>query len=736
MKALIIAEKPSVARDIAAALGGFKKQTSPAGDFFERDDALISSGVGHLVQVGVAKENDPGYNLSRLPCIPDPFDLQAVDKTKSQLRLLKSLMVRKDVTSIVNACDAGREGELIFRLIYNINGCTKPMYRMWFQSMTPAAIRESFDKKRAGKDYDNLSDAAMCRSESDWLVGINGTRAMSIFEERRMGARAKVTVGRVQTPTLCILVDREAAIRTFKPRAYYEIHATFAAKAGTYAARWISTVAGSDPDAKPERIFDKVKADEILARCKGKAPASVTDTATELKYQPPKLFDLTTLQREANKKFGLSAKQTLDIAQALYEKHKALTYPRTDASALPEDYIPTAKATLDKLAHGSSPVAKFAGPAVAMVVPDKRIFNNAKISDHFAIIPTGAVPSGLSSAEQNVYDLVLRRFVAAFYPPAKYNQTERVTMVDGETFKSSGRVLLAEGWLTVYGKEADDEEGPALCAVAKGELPPCKDLKQVRLETKAPPRYTEATLLTAMETAGAAIDDDELREAMRERGLGTPATRAAIIEKLLDPDVGYLVRDKKHLVPTEKAFGLIARLRELALAQLTEAKTTGDWEYQLKQMETGKVKRADFMGKIKEFTRAIIAKVQAEAAVLPPSTGGGGGKFAASEHLCPKCGAALNHINGKFGWFFGCPDCKENYKDVGGKPVEKAAAPTSTITVAGVTSGSKCPKCKKGELQARTCGPHTKTPGRQFLSCSNFFAKGKAKCDHAVWPDK
>jgi DNA topoisomerase-3 len=669
MKTLIIAEKPSVARDIAAALGGFSEQSDKGGKWLERGDAVISSAIGHLVELACPENEDPGYNLQQLPVIPSRFSLAPIEGTKSQLVLLKRLMVRPDVQTVVNACDAGREGELIFRSIYLFCGCRKPMSRMWLQSMTASAIKAAHTKMRPGRELDTLFYAAQSRSEADWLVGINGTRAVSILQGALAGERVKTTVGRVQTPTLYLVVEREETIRNFVAKPYWEVHATFAAKAGGYGAKWCQArfiLDKNTPDAKADRLFDKARADAVLRRCQGKAPSSVADTSTEVTSGPPKLFDLTTLQREANRKFGLSAKQTLDIAQALYEKHKVLTYPRTDSNALPEDYIETAKTTLGRLGQAGIPLSPAAAKAVGMVKPDKRIFNNAKISDHFAIIPTGMVSNSLDGNEAKIFDLVARRFIAAFYPSAKYLQTERITVVEGEQFRSSGRVLVEEGWLAVYGREVDDKDDPALCLVAKGELPANREMKLVALKTAPPARYTEATLLGAMESAGAGIEDDELREAMKERGLGTPATRAATIEKLLHPKVAYMERQKKNLVPTAKAFALVDFLRANGLMALAAAQTTGEWEFKLRQMEQGKVARPAFMAEITTLARDIVERVRANAKDLPAMQ-----PKQSIEAPCPKCGGQLL-ADGKT---MGCNGCGfKLWKEIAGRPLSDQEA--------------------------------------------------------------
>lgn len=782
MKKLIIAEKPSVARDIAAALGGFSEQKEGDARWLESGDVIVSSAIGHLLELACPEAEDPGYDLTRLPAMPARFSLAPIPKTASQLSLLKKLLARPDVDSVVNACDAGREGELIFRYVFLYLGCRKPMSRMWLQSMTHQAIKTAYARMRPGREFDNLFSAAQSRSEADWLVGVNGTRAISILQSALAGKRVKSTVGRVQTPTLYLVVEREEVIRNFVAKPYWEVHATFAARAGAYASKWHNPQFMPDsknPDGKPDRFFDKGAAEAILRRCQGKTPSSVTDKATEVSSVPPKLFDLTTLQRESNKKFGFSAKKTLDIAQALYEKHKVLTYPRTDSNALPEDYVDTAKSTLGRLGNAGLPISPLAAKAVDMVKPDKRIFNDAKISDHFAIIPTGMVSHALDGDEAKVFDLVLRRFVAAFFPAARYLQTERLTVVEGEQFRSSGRVLLEEGWLAVYGREADEQEEPALPPVGRGELPSPREMKVVSLKTAPPPRYTEASLLSAMESAGAHIEDDDLREAMRERGLGTPATRAATIEKLLAADVGYLERQKKNLVPTEKAFTLVTFLRANGLTALCSAETTGEWEYKLREMEHGRVLRPAFMATITAMTRDVVDRVRANAKGLPIAQ-----PKQALGLPCPKCGkdlvgdskavtcgacdfrlwkeiagrllsdeetvalirnrglpvisgftssktqkafsAALRlaeDLSGKVDFVFSGKEPIRAAPCASGRPEQPPVQARQAAGPSGGKAGAACPSCGSGKLIGRQTGE-----GKAFLGCTKFPA-----CRHFEW---
>ena len=599
-KALIIAEKPSVASDISKALGKFTKHE----DYFENDDYVISSAVGHLLTIvppeGVEAARGK-WTFKCLPVIPPHFDLEPIEKTKSRLSVLKKLIKRDDVTSLVNACDAGREGELIFRNIVRYTKAKQPIQRLWLQSMTPAAIREGFASLKTDESMQPLSDAATSRSEADWLVGINGTRAMTAFNSK-LGGFFKTTVGRVQTPTLAILVEREAKIRKFVPRGFWEVIGTFDAAAGQYTGRWFDekfSKSDDDEQLKAERVWDAAKAEEIKAKCLGK-PGIVTEESKPTTSMSPLLYDLTSLQRDANSRFGFSAKNTLGVAQALYEKHKVLTYPRTDSRALPEDYINTVKDTLKMLGDVTG-YSAFADQVLksGWVHPNKRIFNNAKVSDHFAIIPTMLAPKSLSEPEQKLYDLVTKRFLAIFYPAAEFLETNRITRVEGEPFKSAGKVLVSPGWLTVYGKQSDSDETPSLAPVKAGETVKTANIEVKENVTKPPARYSEATLLSAMEGAGKLIDDDELREAMSEKGLGTPATRAATIEGLIYEE--YVHRNGRELQATAKAFSLMELLNGLGIPELTKPELTGDWEFQLKEMQRKKISRLAEMALIRGY---------------------------------------------------------------------------------------------------------------------------------------
>jgi DNA topoisomerase-3 len=629
-KKLIIAEKPSVAADIARALGGFKR----SGDYYESDRYVLSSAVGHLLELAVPAEHDVKrgkWSFSRLPVIPPHFSLTPIEKSETRLNLLLRLMKRKDVTGLVNACDAGREGELIFRYIVQHARNKKPIERLWLQSMTPQAIREGFEHLRPDRDMLPLADAAKSRSEADWLVGINGTRAMTAFNSKE-GGFYLTTVGRVQTPTLAILVEREERIRAFTSRGYWEVEARFAAKAGEYPGRWFDPKFKKDDDGerKPERLWSAQEAEAIVHACHGKSGIASEETRPSTQLSPL-LYDLTSLQREANARFGFPARMTLSLAQALYERHKVLTYPRTDSRALPEDYLGTVKKTLEELSD-TRDFAPFAKQILKQgwVRPNKRVFDNSKISDHFAIIPTLQTPRTLNEAEQKLYDMVVRRFLAVFYPAAEYLQTTRITRVGEHHFKTEGKVLQAPGWLAVYGRAGSDES-ENLPAIAQGEKVAVREIAAHANQTRPPPRYTEATLLSAMEGAGKLVEDDELRAAMEAKGLGTPATRAAIIEGLIRED--YVHREGRELVPTPKAFSLMFALHMLHIVELGSPELTGEWEHKLKLMEAGQLTREEFMRQIKDLVKNVVSTIK--HGEIPDVV------YATVPAPCPKCSGVV-----------------------------------------------------------------------------------------------
>lgn len=630
---LVIAEKPSVAGDIARALGGFKKD----GDFWVSDGMLIGSAVGHLLEIKAPEDYDVKrgrWSFANLPVIPPYFDLQPIAKNEAKFTSLAKKIRSRNVTDVINACDAGREGELIFRYIMQATGSKKPVRRLWLQSMTKDGIRTAFEHLRTDEEMKPLEAAARCRSEADWLVGINGTRAMTAFNSKD-GGFFLTTVGRVQTPTLAIVVAREEEIKKFEPRRYWQVRATFAAVAGAYEGVWFdpnfTKTKTTAPELKADRMWTEDEALKLVEKCRGR-DGFVTETVKKSTQLSPALFDLTSLQREANARFGFPAKMTLAIAQRLYERHKVLTYPRTDARALPEDYVDTVKDTMKKLA-GIDAYVKFTAEVLAngWVRQDKRIFDNTKISDHFAIIPTGELPKSLDETDQKIYDLVVRRFISVFYPAAEYNVTTRITKVEGEHFLTEGKVLLKAGWLEPAGRSQKSADLPP---VVQDERVRTEAVEAVSDETRPPARYTDATLLSAMENAGKKLDSDELRDAMAEKGLGTPATRAQTIEGLIDQK--YLRRDVRELVPTPKAFQLIALVKGLKIDELTQPRLTAEWEKKLAMIEAGRETSEGFMADIRAMTENIVAAAkQYEGDSVPIENP------MHCKNRCPACGGEI-----------------------------------------------------------------------------------------------
>lgn len=618
-KTLIIAEKPSVARDLASALGKVKKQK----DWYESDEYVIDSAVGHLVELFMPDDIDKKlrfWRLESLPIVPSKFELKPIERSEDKFKQLKKHLKRKDIDLVVNACDAGREGELIFTYVYEAAKSKLPTKRMWMQSMTPTSIREAWENLRDDEVMVPLKDAARSRSEADWLVGINGTRAVTT---RMFGSKAKgkvATVGRVQTPTLTIVLNREKEINAFQPRTYWRVLGTFGVTAGSYEG--VFQKAGfkknDDEHDRADRLWTKEEAEAVVEAVQAAGTGEASEKKKRTKNIAPRLFDLTSLQREANGRFGFPAGKTLRVAQSLYEKHKLLTYPRTDSKALPEDYPTTVHETLRNLEgdlgrHADKVIAK------GWVNPnDKRIFNNAQVSDHFAIIPTGESMKKLTEDEAKIFDLVARRFIAIFYPPAEFDVTTRLTVVAEHTFKTTGKVLVVPGWLDVYGTQSQEDILTPLSEAdrlgtsnADGDPLHKADVNEVFLdedETRPPPRYTEATLLSAMEGAGKLVTDEDLADAMKEKGLGTPATRAAIIDHLCNE--AYLERLGRELAPTGKAEMLIDFLTAVKADALTQPSLTGEWEYRLRQIELGNLSREEFMKGITDMTSGMVQSVK------------------------------------------------------------------------------------------------------------------------------
>ncbi len=684
-KTLIIAEKPSVAADLAKALAkspGMASFTKEK-DWYENETHIISSAVGHLLELGMPMVDGKkiGWGFTSLPIMPEVFELNPIEQSADRYKLLAKLMKRKDVDALINACDAGREGELIFRYIVDASGTKKPIKRLWMQSMTQGAILDAYKKLRTDEEMQPLADAAKCRSESDWLVGINGTRALTALNSRHGGFRL-TPVGRVQTPTLSIMAGREREITAFVPRTYFEAIALFEVPAGRYQGRWIDESFKKDENdehKKQERLWDQGTAQAIADRCIGK-PGVIEQVTKPARQAPPLLYDLTSLQREASNRFGFSARRTLQIAQALYEKFKVLTYPRTDSRHLPEDYIPTVTDTMKTFASHDSrkqdALPHELGTHAATVIdnkwirPNKRIFDTTKVSDHFAIIPTGQIPpKELPEAEQKLFDMVTRRFVAVFFPAAEFEVTNRITRVGQDAFKSDGKVLKEPGWLAVYGKKAAEEAAEGGEDAAKllvqanaGDKASTLDVEVNEHQTKPPPRFTEATLLSTMEGAGKYVEDEELAEAMSERGLGTPATRAAIIEGLIFDR--YVERVQRDFHVTAKGLALIDQITAIGIEALSSPEMTGQWEYKLRQMEHRELDRNTFMRDIRFLTNQVVEKTKAYSKAAKDKVYP---EFAAT---CGFCGSTEGYKQTED--FYGCknPKCKVRvYKTVATRPM-------------------------------------------------------------------
>ena len=648
VKTLVIAEKPSVARDLTGALPGtFENNES----YFESEDTIITFAVGHLVELTDPEDYDEKFKkwrMADLPIVPEEFRLRPRDKkAEKQLKVIHKLLKRDDVDRVVNACDAGREGELIFAYIYETSGVDKPVERLWISSLTKTAIKEGFEHLRPGEQLAALEAAARSRSEADWLVGMNATRAATIRGRAWVGG--VVSLGRVQTPTLALMVKREREIQAFVPEPYWLVHAEFDPR---YQGLWF--------EGDETRLKEAKRAEEIATKVSGKDGVVESVERKEQSERAPLLYDLTSLQRDANRRFGFSARRTLQAAQSLYEDKKAITYPRTNSRWLSGDLVPQLKPTAATL----QPIGEYAAGARYVLglqqLPLARVVNDSKVSDHHAIIPTDVEHdvSRFSPDERRVFDLIARRFLAVFHPPARYARTTVVTLVEEERFRSRGKVTLEAGWRGVYGLLSDaeaqqqrqDEEGEnesaELPPLEQGQTVKCASAEVEAKETKPPPRYTEATLLSAMETAGKLIDDEELREAMKESGLGTPATRAETIETLIRRE--YIERAGKDLTPTPKGLQVITMLEE---HPLTSPELTGNWEKRLTDIEHGSDDRGKFIGDIAEFTRATVEKIaELDKEKLRPER--------VELGPCPRCGAETGEIIKENSKAYGCTSWK------------------------------------------------------------------------------
>jgi DNA topoisomerase-3 len=622
-RALVITEKPSVARDITASLGGFEAHDG----WWESPDWLVTFAVGHLFELLEPEEIDPEYKrwtLANLPIIPERFQLKKKKGQSDRIRVIKTLLERDDVDSVVNACDAGREGELIFREIVDYLGSAKPIRRLWLQSMTTDAIRRGFGALRPGEELAGLADAARCRAWSDWLIGMNATRALTKrFKSRR--ERGAWSAGRVQTPTLAILVGRELEILAHDPKPYWRVLASFEHEGHVYAATWFDPAfrAAEGEDAeKEDRLFDEARARAVVAAVEGRA-GEAAETRKPSRESAPPLFDLTSLQREGNRRFGWPARRTLSAAQRCYEGHKILTYPRTDSRCLPSDYRATVREVLTNFAGGAGRSLEHGEYARAAehllragLENEGRVFDDRGVSDHFAIIPTGALPgAALSGDDRRLYDVVVRRFLGAFHPPAVWERVERVTTVAEHRFRTRARTLEVPGWRAVLGDGGgDEEEAVALPPLAPGRnevegvAVATRGVEAVAEETKPPPRITEARLLSLMENAGQQIEDEDLAAVLHEKGIGTPATRAEIIENLIAK--GYAVRVGKVLRPTVKGIRLIDSLQRVHIERLASPQLTGEIEAHLLDVEKGRRTADDLMAEMKEYASEIVERAR------------------------------------------------------------------------------------------------------------------------------
>jgi DNA topoisomerase III len=678
---LIVAEKPSVGRDIAGALGRHRRGKGA----LVGDGWTVTWALGHLAELAPPDaygEEYKKWRLESLPILPERFKVRVSSKTREQFGVVKGLMKDASVTEVVNACDAGREGELIFAYLYGLSGCRKPVLRLWISSLTNEAILAGFDSLRDGRSMKPLEDAARSRGEADWIVGMNATRAYSV----RFGGRGNVlSVGRVQTPTLKLLVDREREIRNFEPEKFWTVHARFSREGSTYDGVWFKN--------KQNRLPEKETAHRIAEKVRdgtGTVRKAQKKTAAE---KPPLLYDLTELQRNANARYGFTAERTLRAAQALYEEKKLITYPRTSSRYLSKDMVGGLKKRVEAAGalSGLSPFAEKLLEAPKLPI-SKRIVDDSKVTDHHAIVPTSKKSSDdLPPDEAKVYDLVARRFLAVFFPAARFENTTVVTEVREETFLSRGRVVLEAGWRALYpdgvgGRK--EKEPPVLPPIEVGQEWAVAKVGVKEGETKPPPRYSESALLGAMETAGKLVEDEELRQQMKDSGLGTPATRAATIERLIK--VGYIEREKKALVPTEKGKSLIGLLGE---SPLTSAELTARWEERLAKMEKGAERRPDFMSDINGFAAKLVEEVR----------GMEGEKLAAPSRSreplgpCPKCGSPVVETKKAYG----CSAWKKTgcdfviWKQVSGKRLGEAQV--KQLLTKGRTAQMKGFKSKAGK---------------------------------------
>lgn len=618
MKTLIITEKPSVARDIAKSLGNLKQEK----DYFENEEYVISWSLGHIVELYEPEDYDKKYKfwaLQTLPIIPGEFKFKPIKKTESRFKVLKKLISRKDVDKLVNACDAGREGELIFReILLLVEPKEKILKRLWLSAMTKEEIVKEFKGLRDSADFDRLGESAFARTEGDWLVGINATRAFT----RRWGTL--LSLGRVQTPTLNIICNREQEIRNFKPETYFELEGQFKKEAFIYKGTYV--------DRNGNSRFVKSEAVKSILKKLDKKDGKVSNLrVNQVKNLPPLLYDLTELQRDANKQFGFSAQRTLNIAQSLYESKKLITYPRTDSRYLPSSLKGNIAKILSKLK--STNYAEFINKIQEKGIKfSSRIINDAGVTDHYAIIPTGETQAikTLKKEEAMIFDIILKRFISVFMEPAVQLKINFNTIVENEIFKTSLSLINYAGWMEIYGEKSLGD----FVSVKENDFVKVLSFNVLEKQTQPPQRFTDATLLSAMENAGKLIEDEKLKEAMKEKGLGTPATRASIIERLIE--VGYVERVGRSLIPTDKGMRLIHLASEMNVEEILSPALTGEWEKKLLDIEKGLLNSKEFIKGIINLTKSIVDKVKGYSGSFSVTTG--------SEEavgVCPKCGGKV-----------------------------------------------------------------------------------------------
>lgn len=737
---LIIAEKPSVGKTIAAWLAkNFGLRASPvARSHIEVGPYRVSWLYGHVLENVEPHIYNPSYkrwSAADLPIIPEAWRLEAKKDAAEQVRALKGLL--KEAAEVIGLGDPDQEGQLLQDEFLLWAGCKAPIKRLWLSATDDASIAKAWKDMKPNSHYAGYYWSALARSHADWLAGINLTRACTLAGQAN-GGNATLTIGRVQTPTLALIVGREKEIRSFKPVNYFTPYINLATTPG-FKASWAPDKETDSRLDSEGRLLDRKVADDIARACKAAGGALVTAVkSTKGKEQAPLPFSLSSLQEHMSRRFGMGVQDVLKHAQALYEK-KIASYPRTDSEHLPDSQHAEASLIVSSMVSGISELGT--APAKADLSLKSRAFDDKKVTAHHAIVPrptTLAQLAGLTHQERLVWLEIAKRYLLQFFPSAEFLSSEITLECAKEVFCASGKVYTLRGWKDAFIDKADDEEegGARLPAVKNGETLKLSDAGVDSTTTKPPKRFTEGTLVAAMKAVHKFVSDPKLKTILRENvGIGTEATRANVIGELFNRK--FIELAKKEIKPTLLGEQLVDSLP----TQISAPDMTALWQQAMDDIRTSEeAGYKNFIAAQEKWLRTVVVDVPAWFTGKSLTVAGKAKKPSVevkeTAHKCPKCSSDLKHINGKFGWFFGCQndECKGVFKDVGGAPVEKTAAATGKVTIGGHSSGDKCPKCGKGELQARTCGPTTKTPGKQFLSCSNFFSKGKAKCDHSVWP--